>query len=408
MTLDSEAPNELHNITHRLRKTESIFKSHLLTQVNNDEEFATFLVNMTCDEYVEVAEILRYLRCLPLPQMDTSPTESYAPIKIEMQPEYVDTPMNNVVTEPQTRKKTERLLKVVMEPYPESDSAFTNTVSACLSDGTIKSLFFGHAKPKPTFEGNHYQWSQNIVQEALQVCEETVKKVRNCVKYVKTSEPIEDYFLGLKQQLQVLNTRNLSLDDQTKWNTTYEMLLAPSRLKILIFDTASLLASSSVAPANTFFDKIWMLHVELTCASRSEDNIISTITKPMLEGLDKYWKSSCLVLAIAVVMDPQFKMKFVDFMFAKIFGDEAAFFINIVDERIHGLFLEIEFDVNGWWKLNESKYPVLSKIACDILTLPVSTIDPESVFDTCVKEMDQYQCTLRPEMVEALYCVVNR
>ncbi|GKF72113.1 zinc finger BED domain-containing protein DAYSLEEPER-like protein [Tanacetum coccineum] len=151
-----------------------------------------------------------------------------------------------------------------------------------------------------------------------------------------------------------------------------------------------------------------MLHVELTCASRSEDNIISTITKPMLEGLDKYWKSSCLVLAIAVVMDPQFKMKFVDFMFAKIFGDEAAFFINIVDERIHGLFLEIEFDVNGWWKLNESKYPVLSKIACDILTLPVSTIDPESVFDTCVKEMDRYQCTLRPEMVEALYCVVNR
>ncbi|GKC93106.1 zinc finger BED domain-containing protein DAYSLEEPER-like protein, partial [Tanacetum coccineum] len=112
----------------------------------------------------------------------------------------------------------------------------------------------------------------------------------------------------------------------------------------LIFDTASLLASSSVAPANTFFDKIWMLHVELTCASRSEDNIISTITKPMLEGLDKYWKSSCLVLAIAVVMDPRFKMKFVDFMFAKIFGDEAASFINIVDEGIHGLFLEYATD----------------------------------------------------------------
>ncbi|GJX64416.1 zinc finger BED domain-containing protein DAYSLEEPER-like protein, partial [Tanacetum coccineum] len=60
--------------------------------------------------------------------------------------------------------------------------------------------------------------------------------------------------------------------------------------------------------------------------------------------------------------------------------------------------------IMGWWKLNESKYPVLSKMARDILTLPVSTVDPESVFDTCVKEMDRYQCTLRPEMVEALYC----
>ncbi|GJR53763.1 hypothetical protein Tco_1404284 [Tanacetum coccineum] len=39
----------------------------------------------------------------------------------------------------------------------------------------------------------------SIAQEALQMCEEAVEKVRNCVKYVKTSEPSEDYFLGLKQ-----------------------------------------------------------------------------------------------------------------------------------------------------------------------------------------------------------------
>ncbi|PWA34537.1 BED zinc finger, hAT family dimerization domain protein [Artemisia annua] len=35
-----------------------------------------------------------------------------------------------------------RLLKVVMEPYPESDSAFTNVVSACLSVGNIKGRLF--------------------------------------------------------------------------------------------------------------------------------------------------------------------------------------------------------------------------------------------------------------------------
>ncbi|PWA68809.1 BED zinc finger, hAT family dimerization domain protein [Artemisia annua] len=46
-----------------------------------------------------------------------------------------------------------RLLKVVMEPYPESDSAFTNVVSACLSDWKHQgSIILCHAKPKPTFE----------------------------------------------------------------------------------------------------------------------------------------------------------------------------------------------------------------------------------------------------------------
>ncbi|GKA22438.1 zinc finger BED domain-containing protein DAYSLEEPER-like protein [Tanacetum coccineum] len=178
-----------------------------------------------------------------------------------------------------------------------------------------------------------------------------------------------------------------------------------------------------------------LIQLELTCASTSEDNIISTITKPMLEGFDKYWKSNCFVLAIAIVMDPRFKMKLVDFSFAKIFGDEAASYINIVDEGIHQLFLDYaagdvtgylsngdghglgntyfddfimesasqqskseldqyleesllprshEFEVMRWWKLNEPKYPTLSKMAHDILTLPVSTVDPESVFDTAL------------------------
>nr|GEW99501.1 ribonuclease H-like domain-containing protein [Tanacetum cinerariifolium] len=155
-----------------------------------------------------------------------------------------------------------------------------------------------------------------------------------------------------------------------------------------------------------------------------------------------------------VVMDPRFKMQLVDFSFAKIFGDEVASYINIVDEGIHQLFLDYaagdvtghlsnrdghglgltdfndfvmksacqqskseldryleesllprshEFDVMRWWKLNEPKYPTLSKMARDILTLHVSTVDPESVFDAGVKEMDRYRCTLKPETVEALY-----
>ncbi|PWA78082.1 Ribosomal protein S4, conserved site-containing protein [Artemisia annua] len=134
-----------------------------------------------------------------------------------------------------------RLLKVIMEPYPASDSAFTNADTACLSDSNIK---------------------------------------------------------------------------------------------------ASLLASSSVPTTNTFFNEAWKFELDLIRASTSEDNIISIITKPMLE----YWKNSCLILAIAVVMDPRFKMKLVDFSFAKIFGDEAASYINIVDEGILGLFQEYAID----------------------------------------------------------------
>uniref|UniRef100_A0A2P2Q6U9 Zinc finger BED domain-containing protein RICESLEEPER 1-like n=1 Tax=Rhizophora mucronata TaxID=61149 RepID=A0A2P2Q6U9_RHIMU len=65
---------------------------------------------------------------------------------------------------------------------------------------------------------------------------------------------------------------------------------------------------------------------------------------------------------------------------------------------------EKEFDLLGWWKLNKMKYPTLSKMAADILSIPVSTVLPDSVFDTENKKIDNYQSSLRPVTLEALVC----
>nr|GEV53627.1 hypothetical protein [Tanacetum cinerariifolium] len=230
-----------------------------------------------------------------------------------------------------------------------------------------------------------------VAHETLQVCQKMVKKVTDCVKYVKASKALEEYFPDLKQ-LQVLNIRNLSLDDQTKLNTTFEILLAASALKKEFSRLDTLYPDYFKSPsANTFFDEAWKIQLELTHASTT------------------------------VVMDLRFKMQLVDFSFAKIFGDEAASYINIVDEGIHQLFLDyVTGDVTGHLsnedghglgltdfndfimesKLNEPKYPTLSKMAHDILTLHVSTVDPESVFDTGVKEIGRYRWTLKPKTVE--------
>jgi inhibitor of KinA sporulation pathway (predicted exonuclease) len=63
-----------------------------------------------------------------------------------------------------------------------------------------------------------------------------------------------------------------------------------------------------------------------------------------------------------------------------------------------------EMDVLKWWEENKLQYPVLSKMARDILTMQVSTADPDSIFDTEIKELDEYRSSLRPEAVEALVC----
>ncbi|XP_027330428.1 zinc finger BED domain-containing protein DAYSLEEPER-like isoform X3 [Abrus precatorius] len=427
-------------------------------------------------------------------------------------------------------KLQRRILNVVMEPYPNSDSALSHAVAVCLSDWNLEGRLFsitcnqtlsevalGNLRPLLSVKnplilngqllvGNCIARTlSNVANDLLSSVHGIVKKIRDSVKYVKTSESHEEKFLELKQQLQVPSERNLFIDDQTQWNTTYQMLVAASELKEVfscldtsdpdykgapsmqdwklvetlctylkpIFDAVNILTTTTHPTAITFFHEVWKLQLDLARAVVNEDPFISNLTKPMQEKVDKYWKDCSLVLAIAVVMDPRFKMKLVEFSFTKVYGDDAHMYVKIVDDGIHELFHEYvtlplpltpayaeegsagsqtktegspggtllsdngltdfdvyimettnqqmkseldqyleesllprvpDFDVLGWWKLNKLKYPTLSKMARDILSVPVSSVPPDSVFDTKVKEMDQYRSSLRPETVEALVC----
>lgn len=425
-------------------------------------------------------------------------------------------------------KMHRKLLNVIMEPYPESDTAFSHSVAACLSDWNMDGKLFSVTINQPLNDGavdnlramlsvknplvldgqllvgNCLARSlSRIVEDALASVHGLVKKIRDSVKYVKTSESREDKFTELKLQLQVPSNKVLAIDDQTRWNTTYEMLQAGSELKEVfscldtsdpdykdapteedwkqvealckhlkpLFDTANLLTTTTAPTTNAFFHEAWKIQLELARDASNEDPFVSTLTKSIKENFDRYWKSSCFILAIAVVMDPRFKLKLVEFSFSKIYGDDAPSYVKIVDDGIHELFMEYvalplpltpayvdamnggsekaddsqgigiasngltdfdvyimettsqlakseldqyleesllprvhDFDVVGWWKVNRMKYPTLSKMARDILSIPVCTVPAASVFDTVRKEMDGYRCSLRPETVEALIC----
>ena len=41
---------------------------------------------------------------------------------------------------------------------------------------------------------------------------------------------------------------------------------------------------------------------------------------------------------------------------------------------------QANFDLVEWWKLNESEYPTLTRIAFDILSIPCMSVEPERAF----------------------------
>ncbi|XP_073222675.1 zinc finger BED domain-containing protein RICESLEEPER 2-like [Cicer arietinum] len=427
-------------------------------------------------------------------------------------------------------KLQRRILNVVMEPYPDSDSALSHAVSVCLSEWNFEGRLFTLTFNQPLTEVAHENLRpllsvknplifngqllvgnciartlSNVAYDLLSSSQGIINKIRESVKYVKTSEYHEEKFLDLKQHLQVPSERSLFIDDQTKWNTTYQMLVAASELKEVfscldtsdpdykgapsvqdwklvetlctylkpLYDAANILVTTTYPTAISIFHEVWKLHLDLARAATNEDHFISNLTKPMQEKIDKYWRECSLTLVIAVVMDPRFKMKLVEFSFTKIYSEDAHVYVKIVDDGIHELFHEYatlplpltpayadegnagsnakmegspggtllsdngladfdvyimetsshqtkseldqyleesllprvpDFDVLGWWKLNKLKYPTLSKMARDILSIPVCTVPPDSIFDKKGKEMDQYRSSLRPETVEALVC----
>lgn len=428
-------------------------------------------------------------------------------------------------------KLNRRILNVVMVPFLNSQLSCNLAVATCLTDWNLDGKLFTITFDKSFADytvrenlrgllsirnplvlsgqlliGNCYsRVLSRLAQVALGSMEMTINKVRESLKYVKSSEVVKQKFLDLKRRLQVSSMKSLTIDDVTKWDTTYDMLVTASEFKDvllllrsydpnckespsvdewkqvrtlctylkLLFDATNVLKATSYPTANTLFHEVWKIQFELTQATMSQDSFISNLIKPLREIFDKYWNDTSLVLAIAVVMDPRFKMKLVEFSFARIYGDNADTWVKTVHEGLHELFLEYivqslpaptfvhegndivaktelpdeenhfptcndfcdfdvylseltsnqqvkseldqyleesllprvqDFDVLGWWKVNRPNYPTLSRMAADILMIPVSTVGPDSVFDTVSSKMDSYRTSLRPTTLESLIC----
>jgi hypothetical protein len=65
---------------------------------------------------------------------------------------------------------------------------------------------------------------------------------------------------------------------------------------------------------------------------------------------------------------------------------------------------DANFDALVWWKSNALKYRILSKMARDLLAVPISTVASESSFSAGGRVIEPHRASLSTDTVQMLLC----
>jgi len=66
-----------------------------------------------------------------------------------------------------------------------------------------------------------------------------------------------------------------------------------------------------------------------------------------------------------------------------------------------------KLDVLSYWRDHRDRYPNLSKMACDVLSIPITIVASESAFLLCSHVLTKYHSSILPESVEELILTQN-
>ncbi|CAN1181435.1 Zinc finger BED domain-containing protein RICESLEEPER 2 [Linum perenne] len=375
------------------------------------------------------------------------------------------------------------LLRFLYVPAPHTSVRLANCLCASLLDWNIDSKFLAITLDNCTtndsvvsiirnklvpsnllMDGSllHMRCSAHIlnliVRDGLNVIKDGIDKIRETVSYWVATLKRFEFFIESARHVDVNVKRKLVLDCPTRWNSTYEMLIVsipykdvlyllrlrdhqydsvPSsvqwefataiveKLKI-IAETTELFSDSSYPTANMFFSKVCDHRLELMNWHDDSNSVISEMARTMWLQFTKYWDDIHLVLAVAVVLDPRYKLHLIGYYATKLgitnsylVGDSVKkivcdlvlayqtkyssqvvssycsttsatdldfeLFMSqrkrlrttlVTTELDHYLAEQIiprtlDFDILLWWKLNGAKYPTLQQIARDFLAIPI-------------------------------------
>ncbi|GAB4860814.1 hypothetical protein Ancab_040052 [Ancistrocladus abbreviatus] len=336
-----------------------------------------------------------------------------------------------------------------------------------------------------------------IAKSTLKLVDDVLDKVRDLVKYVNKSPIQRKKFFDLaEKRLQLQVRHRLCLDTPLRWNTTYRLLdhvlyyktvfihlkeldqdlineeewqklsMVHKILKML-YDVTCMILGTKCPSANLYLKGVLMVHSRMLEIARGPHTFLTDTIKEMKAIFDNYWHQNNLILSCAAILDPRYKVKFVEYCYMKLYGCNIGEHVGKVVNTLYCLFAEYkqhaaldssppagssnvntdfasgsddvfedynqflsvtsrsqgrkseldlyleepsydlnsDLDVLEFWSKSAMRYPELSVMARDMLSIPASTVTSKSAFNIGSKTLSSVQRSMMPETVQALICL---
>ncbi|XP_031254027.1 zinc finger BED domain-containing protein RICESLEEPER 2-like [Pistacia vera] len=175
-----------------------------------------------------------------------------------------------------------------------------------------------------------------IMKDGLSETKDCISQIRNSVKYVKSSPARAETFQRCVKEEKIAYKGGVCLDVATRWNSTYLMLDVAVKFKKVfqrlededpnyIADSTKKMSRSNYVTSNTYFQETIGIVLCLNDWEKETNPILNNMSKKMKEKFDKYYGSvdrSNMMVLITAVLDPWFKMKYVEWGYKKIYGND--------------------------------------------------------------------------------------
>ncbi|CAL1360735.1 unnamed protein product [Linum trigynum] len=414
-----------------------------------------------------------------------------------------------------------------------------------VADTEIQASGAGTPASQPPVQASQPPEVDNAAKTGLKEVDDAIIKIRNAVRYVRSSPSRMQSFLKCVEEEKIKCKSRVCLDVETRWNSTYHMLVVAEKYEkafdklecediryssyfggaeeevaeqadviskqnemfgstrgrgrkrqkligppscedwknarclvefLWLFYNATLKFSGTQhVTSNYFFHELVAVQQGILDMTKSSDHMLSGMAFRMLGKFSKYWvqvDNLNPLLHIAVVLDPRYKLRYVEHCMEIIY--DAVVAANFAKD-LESKFLELyafylkenkeslpatdagssstsfnpqdfskvdpakalrmkfaksttssvtsggkseaqryladvgepeseDFDILMWWKVHSTKYPIIAKMARDVLAVPISTVASESTFSTSGRVLDPYRSSLSPKTVEALIC----